>query len=231
VFRTGPFEATIDAYQIEIRNRIVLSENLSSPAVTALLAPFAVTQARFFINGVETRTRGIDAVVHYLLETDAAGKFDFTGAANVNSTDVLSVKTGTSSLPGVVLFSRQNQLRYEEGTPKNKIVLGTDWTYPVSFGAFGIDLRGTRYGKVLSPGTAADGSLDFHIDSATVVDLSVHADIHDHWTAAIGADNLLDQYPNKLPPLLNTTGATGFSQFSPFGFNGRFVYARVGYKW
>jgi iron complex outermembrane receptor protein len=231
VFRLASFEATVDAYQIDIRNRIVLSENLSGAAVTTLLAPYGVTQARFFINGVETRTRGIDAVLHYRLPTEAAGRFDFTVAGNFNSTDIRSVKTGTSSLPGVVLFSRQNQFRYEEGTPKSKVVLSSDWTYPVSLGALSATVKGTRYGKVVAPGTATDGSLDLDIDPAWVVDLELRLDVHEHWSVGLGADNALDKYPTQNPVALNSTGAVGFSQFSPFGFNGRFLYVRGGYKW
>ena len=56
----------------------------------------------------------------------------------------------------------------------------------------------------------------------------------------LGADNLLDQYPNRVPnnrvlPTgvvnLNATNALGFSRYSPYGFNGRFLYARFGYSW
>ena len=209
----------------------MLSENLSGTAVATLLAPYNVTQARFFINGVGTRTRGVDAVLRYLLAGDAAGKFDFTLAANFNSTDITKVSTNTSTLGNVVLFSRQNQLRYEEGTPQNKFVIGVDWTHPVRIGNVGAALTATRYGKTVGPGTAADGSLDLTIDPAWVVDLSIRSEFHNHVEIAIGADNLLDEYPTRVPVALNSTGAVGFSQFSPFGFNGRYVYARVAYKW
>ncbi len=55
----------------------------------------------------------------------------------------------------------------------------------------------------------------------------------------LGADNLFDQYPDRLPinralPTppggivnLNGTNALAFSRYSPYGFNGRFVYARM----
>ena len=70
VFRFGGFEATIDAYRIDIDDRIVLSENLNTPQVAALIAPFGATVARFFINGVETKTEGIDLVTRYLWRTE-----------------------------------------------------------------------------------------------------------------------------------------------------------------
>jgi iron complex outermembrane recepter protein len=31
--------------------------------------------------------------------------------------------------------------------------------------------------------------------------------------------------------VLNTTGAAPFTSFSPFGFNGRFVYGRLSVNW
>ncbi|MEO8064928.1 MAG: TonB-dependent receptor, partial [Pseudomonadota bacterium] len=69
VLRFGSFETTIDAYRIDIRDRIVLSENLNTPQVAALITPFGATVARFFINGVETKTEGIDLVTRYNLHT------------------------------------------------------------------------------------------------------------------------------------------------------------------
>ena len=73
VLRFGGFEATIDAYRIDIDDRIVLSENLNTPQVAALIAPFGATVARFFINGVETKTEGIDLVARYLWRTENVG--------------------------------------------------------------------------------------------------------------------------------------------------------------
>ena len=72
VFRLGGnFDATIDAYRIDIDDRIVLSENLNTPQVAALIAPFGANVARFFINGVDTKTEGIDLVSRYQLRTES----------------------------------------------------------------------------------------------------------------------------------------------------------------
>ena len=84
VLRFGAFEATVDAYRIDIRDRIVLSENLNTPQVAALIAPFGASVARFFINGVDTKTEGIDLVTRYLLKTESAGRWEFVAAGNWN---------------------------------------------------------------------------------------------------------------------------------------------------
>ncbi|MDI1364567.1 MAG: TonB-dependent receptor, partial [bacterium] len=121
VFHRGPFEVTVDAYRININNRIVLSENIQGSAtgtptqqtINNLLLPFNVTAARFFINGVETETQGVDMVARYRLDADEAGVFDLTAAANFNTTDVTKIPTTNtlSSLPTPpTLFGRANVL-------------------------------------------------------------------------------------------------------------------------
>ena len=53
----------------------------------------------------------------------------------------------------------------------------------------------------------------------------------DKISLAVGANNLLDEYPNMTPVNVNTNGPVGFPSFSPFGFNGRFMYTRISYNW
>jgi len=162
VFRFGGFEATVDAYRIDIDNRIVLSENLNTPQVAALIAPFGATVARFFINGVETKTEGIDLVARYLWRTENVGRFEFIAAGNWNDTEVEKVPS-TNVIDNIcngqpapctppVLFARINTLSFEDGTPDNKMVLGVDWNVPLGAAEFGVNLKGTRYGEVIEPG-------------------------------------------------------------------------------
>ena len=236
VFHTGPFELTIDAYQIDIDDRIVLSENLpnpSTPAATAavitdLLSNYGVSAARFFLNGVETRTRGVDIVGRYKLETETAGRYDFTVAANFNGTDVRK----TPSLPTITnvsqppfLFDRGNVLTYEEGTPNQKFVFNTDW----SLGDFGVTAKATYYDSVLVPNN--NPTLDYETGHRTIVDLEGRYKLGPAGLA-LGVNNLFDQYPRETPALINSpSGSIGFPSYSPFGFNGRFLYARVSYNW
>lgn len=229
VVRRGAFDATLDIYQINIDDRIVLSENLGgTPAIDALLQPFGIGRARFFINGVNTETRGVDAVLHYLLDSPAAGRWDFTLSANWNSTDVKKLPATNVIPQGGVLFGRINVLTFEEGTPDNKQALAVDWSLPVVYGSVGVTLKATNYGEVTEPQPTAP--LDVHLGAATLVDLEVRSNFHG-FTLAIGADDLLDKYPTPTQPAANTTGALGFSRYSPFGFSGRFLYGRLGYRW
>jgi iron complex outermembrane receptor protein len=166
-------------------------------------------------------------VVNWPFSTDSAGRFDFTVTANWNSTDVKRVPQ-TEQLaalnPAPPLFDRINVLTLEEGTPENKFGAAVNW----SRDRFGATLRATRYGELLSPGTSAAN--DLVLSATTLVDLESRLDVTDNIAVAIGADNLLDAYPDENPPHLNTTGTTAFSNYSAFGRSGRFVYGRMSYS-
>ncbi|MFI4949678.1 MAG: TonB-dependent receptor plug domain-containing protein [Caulobacterales bacterium] len=239
VFHQGGLEVSLDGYEIDVDNRIVLSETLTGSATAApgtnaavifnLLRPFGASAARFFTNGVDMRTKGVDFVASYHLPTDGLGDFTFTTAANANNVKVTATPvTKQTILPTLTsLFARQAVLRFTDGTPKWKVTAQTDWT----MNNWGATVRSTFYGDVLSPGTLADGSADVHTGKRAVWDMEGRYTFPHQVTLAIGADNIFDQYPRQISPALNTTGAAPFTSFSPFGFNGRFVYGRLSVNW
>ncbi|MBX9614250.1 MAG: TonB-dependent receptor [Caulobacteraceae bacterium] len=238
VFRGGPFELTIDAYQIEVADRIILSENLGPTrpsqsaatvaAVLGIIQPLGVSSARFFTNGLETTTKGLDIVGRYRLPTDSLGRFDFTLAANFNDTTVDKVPgipVVTIPVSPNFLFDRSNILAFEDGTPESKIVGSVDW----SLGGWSATARATRYASVLIANNVA--TLDYETGDDTLVDLEGRYEFPMGVTAAVGVNNAFDEYPNFTPATLNApTGSVGFPQFSPYGFNGRFVYGRISYS-
>jgi iron complex outermembrane receptor protein len=229
VARIADLTITVDAYRIDIDDRIVLSENLTSPDVLDYLTGLGfagVGGVRFFINGVDTETEGVDLVVNYPLSTARLGRFDFTLTGNWNSTDVTRIPSTPqlTALPTPpVLFSRFNVLTYEEGTPKDKYAAAINW----SLNGWGATLRATRYGEVLSPDP--NPAFDLTLSPKTLIDLEARIGLGDHIKLALGADNLTDEYPDENPPDINTTGTTSFSNYSPFGRSGRFVYGRLTY--
>jgi iron complex outermembrane receptor protein len=239
IFHHDRVEATVDAYDIDVFNKIVLSETLTGSATAAagsdaavifdLLQPFGASAARFFLNGVDTHSQGVDYSLSYRADAGDLGDFNLSASANQNMVKV----TKTPATPATILpipaslFARQAVQRLEHGQPKYKITLQSDW----SKGNWGGTLRSTFYGDVLSPGTALDGSTDVHTGARTLWDLEGRYKLPHNVTAALGADNLFDVYPRQIPLALNTTGAAPFTSFSPFGFDGRFVYGRLSVQW
>ncbi|MEH6487331.1 TonB-dependent receptor [Hyphomonas oceanitis] len=234
VYRSGGFNLTVDAYRIDVNDRIVLSENLgtspgnaASDAVTAYLASqgFAGAAGRFFLNGVDTETTGIDIVSSYAFGETEVGRFTATLGANFNSTDVTAVPevpTLSALSPAPTLFGRVNVKTFEEGTPSDKFTASLDWEKD----AFGVTFRAVRYGEVLVPDSNAAN--DYTIDPATIIDLEGRYTWNERVTLSLGADNLFDEYGTPSP--FNGTGNTPFSGYIPYGSSGRFVYVKAGVK-
>lgn len=239
VIRAGGFDLTVDAYSIRIRNQIGLSENITqsasqSAAVNAEIARLlastntGATAARFFINGLASTTKGIDAVAHYRWRTESAGAFDFTLAGNINKIDVTRVPTSTATLnPAPTLFARSRVLTLEQGTPGEKITGTIDW----SLDKLGALARVTYYGDVNQPGTLTSGTADVHTGQHAITDFELRYSAPKGAQIGLGVSNLFDVYPDRQIAANNSTGVLGFPYYSPFGFNGRYLYARVGINW
>ena len=230
VIRTGDFSLTVDAYQIKLRNQIALSENIPATAtgVGPILNPLGVQAARFFINGLRSTTKGIDIVANYRARPEGLGTLDFTLAANFNDVDVTRVPTSTATLnPAPTLFGRNRVVSLEQGTPGEKITGAIDWSGDL----LGATLRTTYYGNVIQPGTNATGVDDINTGKHVITDLELRYQPTKGAQFALGASNLFDVYPDATIARLNNNGVVGFPYYSPFGFNGRYLYARVGLTW
>ncbi|HMN45032.1 MAG TPA: TonB-dependent receptor [Povalibacter sp.] len=240
VIRFDKLSLTIDYYKIDIDDRIVLSENLTQPNVRAYLQTLGFIGSgggRFFINGVDTETEGVDLVLNYPLSTESGGRIDLTLTGNWNTTDVTKIPA-TEALaalnPAPPLFDRFNVLTMEDGTPETKFTFNINW----DFQRFGATLRATRYGKLLSPDSSTNATfanvsagtytpIDQWLSSQAVVDLEGRIHFTDHIKFALGAENVFDEYPDPVPIALNSTGNAPFSNYAPYGRAGRFIYGRL----
>jgi iron complex outermembrane receptor protein len=142
-----------------------------------------------------------------------------------------------------VLFGRQESLRFTRGPPKDKIVLSADG----DIGDFGVTARTTRYGKAVAVEATAPivdpasltalGPDDQVLSPKWISDLELRYTMLKRIDLAIGANNLFDIYPDRRPFGVRPQGGVYPQQFqyipyaanaSPFGINGRFLYARIG---
>jgi len=249
---------TADYFHIKIKDRIVLTENLGAAgsgtsaqnaAINAILVANGfnnIGAARFFINGLDTTTWGVDLVGTYRFGLGELGRWNLTAAYNYNKQKIdkrLNELGPLAQIPGLVLFGRIEGIRFTDGQPRDKIVLSADG----DIGKFGVTARTTRYGKVISPqGTplapnqtslTAFAPDDIFLSAKWVTDAEVRLNGGNGVEFAIGANNLFDVYPDRSPfgPRPASVGGVypanqiyiAYSIFSPFGFNGRFVYGRV----
>jgi iron complex outermembrane receptor protein len=241
VIRVGGLDLTVDGYLIKLRDQLALSENISPTTagqsatldaeIASFLAGTNATAARFFLNGVRSTAKGIDAVAHYRLNSEGAGVFDFTLAGNLNKITINRVPTNTAvfTADAPILFGRQRIVSITNGTPGEKVTGTIDW----SLRQLGATLRATYYGDVIQPGTGTTAAVgepgDIHTGKHVVTDLELRYQPRHGLQLAVGADNLFDVYPDRVPGNLNAnSGVLGFPYYSPFGFNGRYIYGRVG---
>ncbi len=233
---TDQFSLTVDAYQIKIDDRILLSSNVSlrgNTAAQAVLSDLGLTGVdsfRYFTNAADTRTRGVDVVGTYTIPF-AASALNLSASYGYSKTDVQKLDASPSALTdlGITtpLVARDEIGRLEDSFPKDKAILSANWKAT----HWDLGLTATRYGSftVRNSSTAAR---DQTYDAKWIVDASASYKPTEQWTLTLGADNLLDTYPDKTTNLANSTyGMFPYSNYSPFGFNGAYVYGRIRYTW
>ncbi|KPN21186.1 ligand-gated channel [Xanthomonas sp. Mitacek01] len=222
---------TVDAYQIDVDDRIALSSNLTGDAVRRLLESqgiFGVTGGRYFTNAIDTRTRGIDVVGSYRWDL-AASSVDLTAGYNHTKTEITRIAPNPAALSqnGLNLerIDRAEIGRIEDGFPRNKLLLSGTWN--VDDWAFA--LATTRYGSVRT--TPTNAALDQDYGAKWLVDVSATFKPGDNWALTLGADNVLNEYPDENIFGNSTNGQFPYSNLSPFGFGGAFAYAKIAYTW
>ncbi len=260
-FTANPFRGfnlTVDYFHIKIDDRIVLSENLGAAGVGTAAQNAAVQAilvrngfnnigaARFFLNGLDTTTQGVDAVATYRADLGTLGAWNLSAAYNYTDNKIdrrLNNLGPLAQIPGLVLFGRVEGIRFERGQPKSKLVLATDG----KIAGVAVSARTTRYGSVISPETTAPlgalatsltalGPDDQRLKPKWITDFSLGYEFRGV-QLTVGADNVFDIYPTRRPFGLRPASVGGsypatyqflpYSNFSPFGFNGRFLYAKA----
>ena len=147
-------------------------------------------------------------------------------AANFNDVEVTRIPTSSSVLnPVPPLFARSRIETIQQGTPDTKVSANADWSY----GRWGLTARATHYGDVVQPGSTPAN--DYSTGEKTVADFEGRFQATERVALTVGVDNAFDEYPDAVPEALNSNGVLGFPFYSPFGFNGRFVYARLSLNW
>jgi len=221
---------TADAYRIKITDRISLSENLTSTAVRTYLNTHgfpSVSGGRYFTNALDTTTTGIDIIATYAWKL-AASQVDWTVGYNHNKTEIDRVAPNPAALtaidPGALRFGRVELSRFEVGAPRDKFLLGGVW----KGGALSFGANATRYGEFTILNAAP--ALDQTFGAKWLVDLSASYALGG-WEFTVGSDNVFDEYPDEVIFANSNSGQLIWPTQSPFGFNGRYVYGRVAYKW
>ena len=205
----------------------------------ATIAAAGATKAAFFANAINTQSQGLDVVLSHTLglsngnslKTDIAATFTQTiwdQDAGIKASDLLEEK-------GLVdtYFDQTARIYLEQAVPRQKITMGNT----LNIGSMSFYLRNTYYGQTTEATSAdifdadlnlIDNTIDPYNEGKIVTDLSIGYAISDNFKLTVGANNLLDVFPDEVDPTFSSSGRFVYSRRSPqFSYAGRHIFARA----
>ncbi|MEZ0538515.1 TonB-dependent receptor [Fibrella arboris] len=159
------FTITVDAYLIDIKDRILYSGQFSRTLLGFATTDYpGVNGVRFFANAANTQTKGLDIVATERLNL-GKGRLTLSGAVNFNQTKVTSINPSAflnstannearggnpDNWPRTLFFDRSQVALLETGLPRSKFNLSAAYT----INKFDISFRTVRFGEVTNLTTA-----------------------------------------------------------------------------
>ncbi len=220
---------TLDAYFIEINDRIVLSGLFTKfdPYIAELIKNIPGADAfQFFTNAINTRTKGIDIVLNQKFDLSNYGNLNITIAANISETSLFGNIKTSNTLPDSVyassIFSREEIARLENGQPNNKILTSLNYNYE----KLNVDLSFIRYGEVIHK--LEDPNLDQIFSGKWISNLLIKYRFIDNFTLKFNIQNLFDVYPDENKEIMRDYGRFPYNTaVTQFGLNGRTIIAGI----
>jgi iron complex outermembrane receptor protein len=193
---------TLDYYSINIRDRIVYSSSIKtndpSSQLGQILAAGNLTSVQFFINGVKTRTEGLDFVASYKGLSLGKGTLGVNLAGNWN---ILNKVDGSPNTPPVIsaaggsILNAQVISLMQEGRPLYKAILGLDY----SLNKFNIVLNNTLFGPTgfqdLDNGGSDMNYVKQQFKPGVVTDLNIGYAFTSKLSASVTVNNLFNVLP------------------------------------
>jgi len=219
---------TVDFFHITIDNRILLGATFGDSVSQAILADSGfstIGAVQFFTNGLDTKTNGVD-VTGSLQQQLGTGVLDLSLGVNYSKNRI----TRVDSLPPIL-----------RGTPTTLTSI-LDLVTKVGIEEERPDWRGTLtamynlrrlhgLARISYYGGFASAQPSFTDRETYGAKTLVDAEIGYQFSAvnlSIGARNLFDVYPDRAHAEFNNNDNTfPWAAASPFGYNGRYLYARA----
>jgi iron complex outermembrane receptor protein len=215
---------TVDAYYVSIDDRIVLTDGFGTDddVIGDELAELGVVYAQFFTNAVSTTTLGLDAIVAYKIYMQENSTLAFTLAGNFNDMTIDSVFTN-ELLEGKEqnYFSDRERYFLLASAPPAKANLTTEY----ATNKLNLNLRINYFGALTFINYSGN---EYTYDAQTTLDMSAGYALSNNTRLTVGASNLLNTYPTPQDPYETETG--GAWDAVQMGFNGTFIYGKLGFK-
>lgn len=225
------FEMTVDAYQVDVDNRIFQTSYFNAGEVgNNYNEVIGGGEAQFFVNGANVRSRGLEFVGNYTQNLSRNRSFTYSLAAILSKNTILTRTTLDLNVANLTpdqvvekYLSRDVIGQFETGTPRTKLIGSVIYRH----NKIDVMLRGTYFGKITALSVSADDKGNYYdqtFSAQTIVDLSFGYAVNRNVKLSIGGSNILDKYPQVLRP--ENRGFTLYSSYQQ-GSNGAYYYGRI----
>ena len=171
------------------------------------------------------QTNGLDIVA--TMNRDLAnGTLLLKAAMNFNDTEVtnkgdLVTPAALADYTGASLLGRSNTVRFESSSPAEMFQFSARVQRPTSTWM----VKMNRWGEVTIPsGSVAREQV---LSGKWTTDMEYSWQANSQVRVSVGMNNVFDVYPDKTIKRNSFNGIFQHSGYSPFGFNGRYVYTRL----
>jgi len=225
---------TVDGYFVQIDDRVVYTGQFEGPGtgteLDILLSQANATAASFFANAIDTESKGVDLVITHNATFNNGFRLKSDLAATLSKTKQVGDIKASPQLERAGLvetyFPEDSRVYLEEAVPRTKVNL----TNSLTAGNFNVFLRNVFFGEVTEATTIVANQQVF--GSKIVTDLSVGYKASESLTLTVGANNLLDVYPDRAKEEFNNRSSGRFDwsrRAQQFGVGGRFLFARLAF--
>lgn len=252
----GHVTLTVDGFQIDIKDRIVITEGLLTAQLPAVRALFPQSrEIRFFTNQIDTQTRGVDVVATYKaniaqgqsLTVTLAGTHAETKVRRQRATPPAILVGASAAAQTVRLLGLTSTELIEVAQPRTKILFSANY----GWNQLNLGVRASYFGnvKAFSIGlSAADSNVACDANNRcvqtfrgkTITDLTLSYAFTERLSLTLGANNVLDVYPDKWKNTRDgavgqaasySDGQTPYTRnANQFGFNGAYYYVTANVK-
>ncbi|KGJ91636.1 TonB-dependent receptor plug domain-containing protein [Colwellia psychrerythraea] len=237
VYQSGDFFMTVDAYSIEVTDRVAQTDKIfiTQADVDALQGQYPSPElllggsVTFFANDFDTQTTGVDVVMNYGMDL-MQGDTKFSLAYNYNSTEVEDAGLFTSDF---------KIRRLEEGIPEHRGTL----TMAQTWESVSMFVRANYFGEWFAthadePDVNSSYGWSETAGASFTLDAEVSYYVNESWILSVGANNILDTKAQELQKDVvpgDGQGAYGvvsgvYYESGPFDYSGGFYYVKATYN-
>ncbi|WP_081167582.1 TonB-dependent receptor [Niastella populi] len=205
------FSLTLDYYNIRIRDRIILSSDIThtpdrNTQLDAVLSANGIIGVSFFTNGISTNTQGLDLVAAFKnIHVMTTGRLAINLAGNYTiANNLLGVVSNPKLIDdaGQAIFDYMQEALLLTSRPKFKAILGGD----LILNKWSLTVNNTLFGPATFRSEGLDENIKMVFQTKMVTDANIGYQFTPWLGASFAANNIFNVLPRYVLKPLNNAG-------------------------